>query len=103
MKWAVQWSLRIPPSATPIVPTGMAAVLVCRTKILFFVSVFLLLAMPEPDPVLNCCYALYVSSLKVFNSLGMQQKPRVFGDMSCVVIMVIVIIMLSALPYMGEM
>lgn len=39
MKWAVQWSLRIPPSATPIVPTGMAAVLVCRTKILFFLQI----------------------------------------------------------------
>jgi mediator of RNA polymerase II transcription subunit 14 len=41
MKWAVQWSLRTPPSATPIVPIGMAAVLVCRTKILFFVSLTL--------------------------------------------------------------
>lgn len=40
LKWAVQWCLRIPPSATPIVPTGMAAVIVCRNKILFFVSIF---------------------------------------------------------------
>lgn len=39
LKWSVQWCLRIPPSATPIVPTGMAAVLVCRNKILFFVSI----------------------------------------------------------------
>ncbi|PSN29847.1 Mediator of RNA polymerase II transcription subunit 14 [Blattella germanica] len=39
LKWAVQWSLRIPPSATPIVPTGMAAVLLCRTKILFFLQI----------------------------------------------------------------
>lgn len=39
MKWAVQWSLRTPPSATPIVPIGMAAVLVCRTKILFFLQI----------------------------------------------------------------
>ncbi|XP_073993036.1 mediator complex subunit 14 isoform X1 [Rhodnius prolixus] len=38
MKWSVQWCLRIPPSATPIVPTGMAAVLVCRQKILFFLQ-----------------------------------------------------------------
>lgn len=38
LKWAVQWCLRIPPSATPIAPTGMAAVLVFRSKILFFVS-----------------------------------------------------------------
>lgn len=41
LKWSVQWCLRIPPSATPIVPTGMAAVLVCRNKILFFVRIFL--------------------------------------------------------------
>lgn len=39
LKWAVQWSLRIPPSSTPIVPTGMAAVLVCRNKILFFLQI----------------------------------------------------------------
>lgn len=37
-KWAVQWMLRIPPSAIPIVPIGMAGVLVYRNKILFFVS-----------------------------------------------------------------
>lgn len=40
MKWSVQWMLRVPPSATPIVPTGMSGVLVIRSKILFFVSVF---------------------------------------------------------------
>ncbi|XP_012271319.1 mediator of RNA polymerase II transcription subunit 14 isoform X2 [Orussus abietinus] len=39
LKWSVQWCLRIPPSATPIVPTGMAAVLVCRNKILFFLQI----------------------------------------------------------------
>lgn len=38
LKWSVQWCLRIPPSAAPIVPTGMAGVIVCRNKILFFVS-----------------------------------------------------------------
>lgn len=38
MKWSVQWMLRVPPSATPIVPTGMSGVLVIRSKILFFVS-----------------------------------------------------------------
>lgn len=43
LKWSVQWALRIPPSATPIVPTGMAAVIVCRSKILFFVSAITLL------------------------------------------------------------
>ncbi|KAL1123440.1 hypothetical protein AAG570_002520 [Ranatra chinensis] len=37
LKWSVQWCLRIP-AATLIAPTGQAAVLVCRQKILFFVS-----------------------------------------------------------------
>ncbi|XP_031837631.1 mediator complex subunit 14 [Nomia melanderi] len=39
LKWNVQWCLRIPPSSTPIVPTGMAAVIVCRNKILFFLQI----------------------------------------------------------------
>ncbi|EFN81998.1 Mediator of RNA polymerase II transcription subunit 14 [Harpegnathos saltator] len=39
LKWSVQWCLRIPPSATPIVPTGMAAMIVCRTKTLFFLQI----------------------------------------------------------------
>ncbi|XP_034941406.1 mediator of RNA polymerase II transcription subunit 14 [Chelonus insularis] len=39
LKWSVQWCLRTPPSATPIVPTGMAAVLVCRNKILIFLQI----------------------------------------------------------------
>ncbi|CAH0553803.1 unnamed protein product [Brassicogethes aeneus] len=39
MKWSVQWMLRIPPSATPIVPTGMTGVLAIRNKILFFLQV----------------------------------------------------------------
>ncbi|XP_014256171.1 mediator of RNA polymerase II transcription subunit 14 [Cimex lectularius] len=38
LKWSVQWCLRIPPAATPIVPTGMAAILVCKQKILFFLQ-----------------------------------------------------------------
>lgn len=38
MKWSVQWALRVPPSAHPIVPIGVAAPLVNRAKILFFVS-----------------------------------------------------------------
>lgn len=42
MKWSVQWMLRIPPSATPIVPTGMSGVLAIRNKILFFVSINIL-------------------------------------------------------------
>nr|XP_018906970.1 PREDICTED: mediator of RNA polymerase II transcription subunit 14 isoform X1 [Bemisia tabaci] len=39
LKWAVQWSLTIPGSATPIVPTGMAAIIICRNKILFFLQI----------------------------------------------------------------
>ncbi|XP_050538100.1 mediator of RNA polymerase II transcription subunit 14 [Daktulosphaira vitifoliae] len=39
MKWAVQWCLRIPPSATPIVPVGKEALLICRNKILFFLQI----------------------------------------------------------------
>uniref|UniRef100_A0A1B6C077 Mediator of RNA polymerase II transcription subunit 14 n=1 Tax=Clastoptera arizonana TaxID=38151 RepID=A0A1B6C077_9HEMI len=39
LKWAVQWCLRIPPSATPLIPTGMASVLMCRSKILFFLQI----------------------------------------------------------------
>ncbi|KAK5650997.1 hypothetical protein RI129_002026 [Pyrocoelia pectoralis] len=38
-KWSVQWMLRIPPSAIPIVPIGMAACLVYRNKILFFLQI----------------------------------------------------------------
>ncbi|XP_032682223.1 mediator of RNA polymerase II transcription subunit 14 isoform X1 [Odontomachus brunneus] len=39
LKWSIQWCLRIPPSATPIIPTGMAGVIVCRNKILFFLQI----------------------------------------------------------------
>lgn len=39
IKWSVQWVLRIPPSATPLVPTGHSSVLVYKNKILFFVSI----------------------------------------------------------------
>lgn len=39
LKWSVQWALRVPPSAAPLVPVGMAGVMVCRNKILFFVSI----------------------------------------------------------------
>lgn len=38
MKWAVQWMLRVPPSAPNLVPMGMTGVLVFRAKVLFFVS-----------------------------------------------------------------
>lgn len=40
MKWNVQFCTRVPPSATPIVPTGTPAVVICRLKILFFVCYF---------------------------------------------------------------
>lgn len=38
LKWSVQWCLKTPPSATPIIPTGTAAVYNGRSKILFYVS-----------------------------------------------------------------
>lgn len=52
LKWSVQWSLRIPPSATPIVPIGQAAILVCRNKILFFVSCSFLYHPPSLSKIL---------------------------------------------------
>ncbi|XP_026466667.1 mediator of RNA polymerase II transcription subunit 14 isoform X2 [Ctenocephalides felis] len=39
LKWSVQWALRVPPSAAPLVPVGMAGVMVCRNKILFFLQI----------------------------------------------------------------
>lgn len=39
LKWSVQWCLRVPPSALPIIPIGMASVVVCKTRVLFFVSI----------------------------------------------------------------
>ncbi|KAL1505868.1 hypothetical protein ABEB36_005326 [Hypothenemus hampei] len=39
MKWSVQWLLRIPPNAMPIVPTGTQGVLGIRNKILFFLQI----------------------------------------------------------------
>ncbi|XP_060525569.1 mediator of RNA polymerase II transcription subunit 14 [Cylas formicarius] len=39
MKWSVQWMLRIPPAAPPIVPTGTQGVLAFRNKILFFIQI----------------------------------------------------------------
>nr|XP_022906712.1 mediator of RNA polymerase II transcription subunit 14 isoform X2 [Onthophagus taurus] len=42
-KWAVQWMLRVPPSALPIVPTGMSGVHVYRNKILIFLQITRLL------------------------------------------------------------
>ncbi|XP_028152767.1 mediator of RNA polymerase II transcription subunit 14 isoform X2 [Diabrotica virgifera virgifera] len=39
MKWAVQWVLRVPPSAPNLVPLGMTGVLVFRSKVLFFLQI----------------------------------------------------------------
>lgn len=38
LKWNVQFCLRVPPSASPIVPVGTSAIVIVRSKILFFVS-----------------------------------------------------------------
>lgn len=38
LKWHVQFCLRVPPSAAPIVPVGNPAIHIVRLKILFFVS-----------------------------------------------------------------
>ncbi|GAB6020174.1 Mediator of RNA polymerase II transcription subunit 14 [Chamberlinius hualienensis] len=37
-KWCVQWCLTIPPAAPPIAPSGMAAVVIARNKLLFFIQ-----------------------------------------------------------------
>ncbi|XP_011505329.1 PREDICTED: mediator of RNA polymerase II transcription subunit 14 [Ceratosolen solmsi marchali] len=39
MKWTAQWCLRVPPSAMPIVPCGMPAVIQHKMKILFFLHI----------------------------------------------------------------
>lgn len=39
IKWNVQFCLRVPPSAAPIVPIGNAAIHMIRLKILFFVRI----------------------------------------------------------------
>lgn len=39
IKWSVQWILRIPPSATPLVPTGHSSVIIFKNKILFFLQI----------------------------------------------------------------
>ncbi|XP_050305905.1 mediator of RNA polymerase II transcription subunit 14 [Anthonomus grandis grandis] len=50
MKWSVQWLLRIPPNALPIVPTGTQGVLGIRNKILFFIQITRLGYPPNADP-----------------------------------------------------
>ncbi len=40
LKWQVQFCLRVPPSAAPIVPVGSPAIHIVRLKILFFVRHF---------------------------------------------------------------
>ncbi|CAH1119203.1 unnamed protein product [Phaedon cochleariae] len=39
LKWRVQWMLRVPPGAPPIVPTGVSGVLVFKAKVLFFLQI----------------------------------------------------------------
>lgn len=44
LKWNMQFCMRVPPAASPpIVPVGNPAVHICRQKILFFVSSFILM------------------------------------------------------------
>ncbi|ERL93945.1 mediator of RNA polymerase II transcription subunit 14 [Dendroctonus ponderosae] len=50
MKWSVQWLLRIPPNALPIVPTGTQGVLAIRNKILFFIQITRLGYPANADP-----------------------------------------------------
>uniref|UniRef100_A0A1B6LA62 Mediator of RNA polymerase II transcription subunit 14 n=1 Tax=Graphocephala atropunctata TaxID=36148 RepID=A0A1B6LA62_9HEMI len=56
LKWTVQWCLRIPPSAPPIVPAGQAAVLLCRSKILLFLQITRVGYMDPPTLVLPLVY-----------------------------------------------
>lgn len=37
--WSVQWALRIPPQAAPIIPTAHPGVVLAKNKILIFVSI----------------------------------------------------------------
>lgn len=41
LKWTVHFCMRVPPSAAPIVPIGREGVIICRLKILFFVSFYI--------------------------------------------------------------
>ncbi|XP_066259212.1 mediator of RNA polymerase II transcription subunit 14 isoform X2 [Euwallacea similis] len=50
MKWSVQWLLRIPPNALPIVPTGTQGVMGIRNKILFFLQITRLGYPASADP-----------------------------------------------------
>lgn len=47
LKWHVQFCLRVPPSAAPIVPVGNPAIHIVRLKILFFVSFVILIERPN--------------------------------------------------------
>lgn len=57
-KWMVQFCMRVPPSAVPIVPIGSPGVLIVRLKILFFVSNYIKVLVFE---LLNlyCVFKLY--------------------------------------------
>lgn len=39
LKWSVQWCLRVPPSALPLIPIGTASVLICKNRVLFFLQI----------------------------------------------------------------
>lgn len=39
-KWGVQLCLTVPPSAMPIIPQGMSAIVTSQSKILLYVSIF---------------------------------------------------------------
>ncbi|XP_055533102.1 mediator of RNA polymerase II transcription subunit 14 [Wyeomyia smithii] len=48
-KWNVQFILRMPPSATPIVPVGTTTILCHRQKILFFIQISRVPYLPNMD------------------------------------------------------
>ena len=63
LKWSIQFCLRVPPSAAPIVPVGMPAVLICRLKILFFVSLFR--CFPSLFIIFNYLFYLFILKIQI--------------------------------------
>ncbi|KAJ6633734.1 Mediator of RNA polymerase II transcription subunit 14 [Pseudolycoriella hygida] len=49
LKWHVQFCLRVPPSAAPIVPVGNPAIHIVRLKILFFLQITRIPYLPQMD------------------------------------------------------
>lgn len=62
LKWHVQFCLRVPPSAAPIVPVGNAAIHIVRMKILFFVSP---LRIHHSDRIRNPNCSCFLSQLQI--------------------------------------